>query len=221
MELIYRWLSIWCLVYSGITLLLLSMWTTQHCSFPLEEHDSNPNEREHVKVMGYFNLSREARGSTGLGCLTKFLHQVNTTYSQRNSGSWSYVTLTACNLYVQRREIWGTEAQIQKQWEDYFNSGVTELTDRKLETCSSSNIPRGKSVIYLLIFIFLFTRNVTGFHTDYQYAWSILVRRDRGILIPCSFMNLGMFSGFWPNLGVCLHYAQHSPIPVYSLKEDI
>lgn len=46
----------------GYTLLLISTGMTRHCSFLLEEQDSNPNEREYVKVMGYFNVSREAQG---------------------------------------------------------------------------------------------------------------------------------------------------------------
>lgn len=101
-ELIYRALSICCLVYLGITLLLMSTWMTWHHSFPLEECVSNPNKREHVEVMGYFNLSREAMGWTGLGCFTESLHQANTAYPQKNYLSCTYITMLywQCAIFI-------------------------------------------------------------------------------------------------------------------------
>lgn len=83
-------------------LLLMSTWVTRHHSFPLEEHNSNPNERDHVKVMGYFNLSGEARGWIGLGCFTKFLHQANVAYPQKNYVSFAYITTlySECTIVV-------------------------------------------------------------------------------------------------------------------------
>lgn len=78
-----------------------------------------------------------------------------------------------------------------------------------------------KNIIYLLIFVFLCTTSLTVSYTDYENAWNILVRVDRGILIPCSFMNLMMFLGSWQNLWVCLQYIKRTSIPVYSLKEEV
>lgn len=69
--------------------------------------------------------------------------------------------------------------------------------------------------------MFLCTMSLTVSYADYQYAWSILVRVDRGILIPWSLMNLVMFSGSWQNLWVCLQYLKWTSIPVYSSKEEV
>lgn len=74
-------------------------------SFPLEECDSNPNKREYVKVMGYFNLSREAQGWTGLGCFTKFLHHVNTAYPQKNYVSCVYITVLYWQCAVHKTHL--------------------------------------------------------------------------------------------------------------------